>query len=101
MLFIGTKSLKMSVDPFDSDTYEPHKIAADRCFFLKNRNETWGVGGLVFDDYNTEKFDNLMKKIINAIIDCFQMQIEIGCGCPLNLYGSSGERYMRDSKGAD
>ena len=38
--------------PFGDRVYAEHKAACDRYFFLKHRNETRGVGGLVFDDLN-------------------------------------------------
>jgi coproporphyrinogen III oxidase len=43
--------------PFNSEWYSEFKEFADRYFFLKHRNETRGVGGLFFDDFNRGSFD--------------------------------------------
>ncbi|WP_113906726.1 oxygen-dependent coproporphyrinogen oxidase [Aliidiomarina celeris] len=44
---------KAAVAPFGKDYYEHYKQWCDDYFFLKHRNETRGVGGLFFDDLNT------------------------------------------------
>lgn len=46
---------RAAVAPFGDGLYAEFKDACDRYFFLKHRNETRGVGGLFFDDFN--RFD--------------------------------------------
>ncbi len=57
-------------NPFGEDLYPRFKKWCDEYFFLKHRNETRGVGGLFFDDFNELGFDKSFE-FIKAIGDQF------------------------------
>ena len=51
------ETAKAACDPFGEEYYPKYKKWCDEYFFLKHRNETRGVGGLFFDDFNAPGFD--------------------------------------------
>jgi coproporphyrinogen III oxidase len=46
------RTAKAACEPFGADIYPDFKAHCDRYFYLRHRDETRGVGGLFFDDYN-------------------------------------------------
>jgi len=59
-----------AVSPFGSDLYPEFKQACDQYFFLKHRQETRGVGGLFFDDFNRLSFEDSFA-LTRAVGDAF------------------------------
>jgi coproporphyrinogen III oxidase len=47
---------RAACEPFGPEVYPRYKEWCDRYFFLPHRQETRGVGGLFFDDFNTPGF---------------------------------------------
>ncbi len=59
---------KAACDPFGEGLYDQFKRQCDAYFYLKHRQETRGIGGLFFDDFNEGSFENsfsLMKSVGN------------------------------------
>lgn len=60
------ETAKAACDPFGADLYPRFKKWCDDYFFLKHRNETRGVGGLFFDDFNELGFDKSFEFVRSA-----------------------------------
>src|SRR5258708_2827032 len=61
------RTAREACQPFGTKVYEKYKDWCDRYFFLPQRNETRGVGGLFFDDLNEGGFSR-----------CFAFQRSVG-----------------------
>lgn len=60
--------------PFGADRYETLKKRCDEYFYLPHRDETRGVGGLFFDDYNEDGFDRcheFVKAVGNGFSEAY------------------------------
>jgi len=68
------KTAKAACDPFGVEIYPRFKKGCDDYFYLKHRNETRGVGGLFFDDFNelgADKCFALLRSIGDSYIKAY------------------------------
>ncbi|HEX5126044.1 MAG TPA: coproporphyrinogen III oxidase, partial [Rhodocyclaceae bacterium] len=88
-----------AVTPFGAQLYPQFKEWCDRYFFLKHRDETRGVGGLFFDDYNEQHFDHsfgLMASVGDAFLDAYLPIVERRRNM---LYGSRERDFQAYRRG--
>lgn len=65
---------RAACEPFGSAIYPCYKAWADRYFYLPHRGETRGVGGLFFDDLNTQIWgwdDEICFRFLQSVGDHF------------------------------
>ena len=68
------RTARSACAPFGHDIYGRCKEWCDRYFFLPHRDETRGVGGLFFDDFNADGFDNsfgFMRSVGDHFLDAY------------------------------
>lgn len=61
---------KDALDKFDPTLYPKYKKWCDEYFFINHRNETRGVGGIFFDDFDTKPADEILK-IVESCLDAY------------------------------
>lgn len=64
------RAAKAACDPFGAHLYPQFKHACDQYFRLPHRDETRGIGGLFFDDFNQPDFENAFA-FMRSVGDAF------------------------------
>ena len=84
--------------PFGDDVYPRFKVWCDDYFYLKHREETRGVGGLFFDDFNEWGFDRsfaFQRAVGDAFLDAYLPIVRRRSEMPWNERERDFQLYRR------
>ena len=73
------RSCRDALVPFGEDKYPRFKTWCDEYFYLKHRSEQRGIGGIFFDDFQEQGFDNsfaMMQSVGNAFLPAYLPLLE-------------------------
>lgn len=93
------KTAKKACDPFGAELYQKLKTWCDQYFYLKHRKEARGIGGLFFDDFNEQGFENsfnFMQSIGNHYLEAYLPIVEKRKDC---LFGEREKAFQRYRRG--
>lgn len=93
---------KKACTPFGDNIYPQYKAWADKYFYLPHRQETRGVGGLFFDDLNSETFGwdfakcfNLMQSVGSHFWQAYGPLLKKRNHMPFSKEEQAFQRYRR------
>lgn len=89
---------KKACDPFGTSLYTQLKKNCDDYFYLPHRQETRGIGGLFFDDWNEGGFDKsfgLMQSIGNHFLEAYLPIVEKRKTTSFGAQELAFQRYRR------
>lgn len=92
------RQAKAACDPFGEDYYQRFKAWCDEYFFLKHRNETRGIGGLFFDDFNEGGFDQsfqFMQSVGNSFAKAYLPILHNRIDTPFTESHQAFQHYRR------
>ena len=92
------RTAKAACDPFGAAIYPRFKNWCDEYFYLKHRNETRGVGGLFFDDFNELGFDKsfaLLRSIGDSYTKAYLPIVQKRKALPFGESEKEFQRYRR------
>jgi coproporphyrinogen III oxidase len=92
------RTARAACDPFGAEVYPRCKAWCDRYFFLKHRNETRGVGGLFFDDWNEPGFERsfaFMRSVGDHYVPAYLPIVERRKDTPYGERERSFQLYRR------
>lgn len=89
---------KDACDPFGESVYDEYKKWCDDYFYLKHRQEPRGIGGLFFDDLNSQGFDQsfaFLQSVGEAYKNAYQQVVQRRKQMPFNEANKAFQRYRR------
>ncbi len=92
------RTARAACTPFGPEVYEKYKAWCDRYFFLPHRNETRGVGGLFFDDYDEHGFErsfSFMRSVGDHFLAAYMPILERRSGTPWGARERNFQLYRR------
>lgn len=71
------KTCKLALDPIDPLLYPKYKTWCDHYFNLKHRNESRGIGGVFFDDVDSELGQRVVEAIGHAFLKAYVLIVTL------------------------
>lgn len=92
------QTAQRTCDEFDPVIYPRFKSSCDDYFYLKHRNETRGIGGLFFDDFNEWSFERcfaFIQALGNSFLDAYLPIVEKRISMPYGEKEKAFQLYRR------